>query len=204
MEFIKYWAMSSNYISHEELFIFKRMSEGDENAFQFFFDKYYTDLCNFVNQYINNPETAEELVQDLFVYLWEKRADISLHSSVKAYLYLSSKNKSLNFIRNNKTKNRLLEKYRIEKTEIHTHSDSFLDSEELSELLKSSIDSLPDRCREIFLLSRKMELSHKEIAAKLNISPKSVENQIAIALKKLREKLRPYYDRIFILFLIFL
>ena len=196
--------MSVNMSSKEELFIFKRMSEGDEKAFRFFFDKYYTDLCNFVNQYLNYPEMAEELVQDVFVYLWEKKSDISLHTSVKAYLYLASKNKSLNYLRNAKTKIRLLENYRKENDEIQATSDLFLDSDELKNILDKSIDSLPDRCREIFLLSRQSELSHKEIANKLNISPKSVENQIGIALKRLRDELRPYYDRIFVLFLLFI
>jgi RNA polymerase sigma-70 factor (ECF subfamily) len=180
------------------------MSEGDEKAFRFFFDKYYSDLCNFVNQYINNPEMAEELVQDIFVYLWEKKSDISLHTSVKAYLFLASKNKCLNYLRNTKSKIRLLEKYQNENKAVQSTSDLFLESEELKEILDKSINSLPNRCREIFLLSRQSELSHKEIADKLNISPKSVENQIGIALKKLRNGLRPYYDRIFVLFLFFI
>lgn len=196
--------MSLNKTNYEELFIFKRMSEGDEKAFRFFFDKYYSDLCNFVNQYINNPEMAEELVQDVFVYLWEKRTDISLHTSVKPYLYLASKNKSLNYLRDSRSKIRLLEKYQNENKAVQSTSDLFLDSEELKEILDKSIDSLPNRCREIFLLSRQSELSHKEIADKLNISPKSVENQIGIALKRLRDELRPYYDRIFVLFLFFI
>lgn len=196
--------MSVNKTNYEELFIFKRMSEGDEKAFRFFFDKYYSDLCNFVNQYINNPEMAEELVQDIFVYLWEKKSDISLHTSVKAYLFLASKNKCLNYLRNTKSKIRLLEKYQNENKAVQSTSDLFLESEELKEILDKSINSLPNRCREIFLLSRQSELSHKEIADKLNISPKSVENQIGIALKKLRNGLRPYYDRIFVLFLFFI
>jgi RNA polymerase sigma-70 factor (ECF subfamily) len=186
----------------EEQFIFSRMAEGDQDAFRFFFDKYYTDLCNFVNIYLHDPMISEEIVQDIFVYLWEKKEKITIDSSVKAYLYRSSKNKSINFLRNEKRKSNVQEKIRgfIDfKTEI---SDDFLDADELRELIGKAIGNLPGRTREVFILGKENHLSYREIACKLNISEKTVENQMGSALRKLREQLRPYYDKIFLFFVV--
>jgi RNA polymerase sigma-70 factor (ECF subfamily) len=130
------------------------MAEGDQEAFRFFFDKYYTDLCNFVNIYLHDPMISEEIVQDIFVYFWEKKEKITIDSSVKAYLYRSSKNKSLNYLRNEKRKSGIHEKIRgitDFKAEI---SDGFLDAGELRELIGKAIGNLPVRTREVFLLGK--------------------------------------------------
>lgn len=188
--------------NHEEQFIFSRMAEGDQEAFRFFFDKYYSDLCNFVNIYLHDPVISEEIVQDIFVYFWERKEKITIDSSVKAYLYRSSKNKSLNYLRNEKRKSGIHEKIRSVtdfKTEI---SDGFLDAGELRDLIGKAIGNLPERTKEVFLLGKENHLSYREIACKLNISEKTVENQMGTALKKLREQLRPYYDRIFLFFVV--
>ena len=191
--------MSLREVNKEDLFILGRMAQGDKNAFRFFFDKYYTDLCNFINYYINDAEMAEELAQDIYVYLWENREKIKIRSSFKSYLYSASKNKSLNYIRNEKIKQRLFKNYQEQQTDSGLPEESYLDTSQLQEILKKSIDSLPERCREIYILSREKELTHKEIAERLNLSPKSVENQIGIALKKMREQLQPFYEKIFLL-----
>lgn len=200
----KLLTMLKDEINREERFIFQRMVDGDQRAFRFFFDKYYTDVCNFIHFYTNDSAMAEELAQDIYVYLWDNRKKITIHSSVKSYLFSASKNKSLNYIRNEKIKQRILENYKEQQTETGQPEENYLDISQLQEILKKSIATLPERCREIFLLSREKKLSHKEIAEKLAISPKSVENQIGIALKKLREQLKPYRDKIFMLFFIFL
>lgn len=193
--------MSLKEVKREEHFILRRMAEGDKNAFRFFFDKYYADLCNFVNYYINDAEMAEELVQDIYVYVWENREKIKIRSSVKSYLYSASKNKSLNYIRNEKIKQRRFKNYQDQQTDSGQLEESYLDTPQLQEILKKSIASLPARCREIYVLSRDEELTHKEIAERLNLSPKSVENQIGIALKKMREQLQPFYEKIFLFIL---
>lgn len=197
----KLLTMLMNEINREELFIFQRMVDGDKRAFRFFFDKYYTDLCNFIHLYTNDSEIAQELVQDIYVYLWENREKITIRSSVKSYLYSASKNKSLNYIRNEKIKLRLFKNYKEQQTDSGQPDESYLDTSQLQEILKKSIASLPERCREIYVLSREEELTHKEIAERLNLSPKSVENQIGIALKKMREQLQPFYEKIFLFIL---
>lgn len=188
-------------ISDEELFVFNRMVEGDKEAFRFFFEKYYSDLCNLVNLYLHDPVMTEEIVQDIFIYLWEKKEKIKIESSLKSYLLRASKNRSLNYIRNEKTKLDIYSRLNdFDKGTIEM-PDRVLDSNQLREVINASIDSLPERCREIYILGKERSMSYKEISEELGISVKTVEAQMGKALKKLREQLRPYYNDIFILFL---
>ncbi len=196
--------MAKNNRNDEEQFIFNQMIEGDKNAFRFFFDKYYTDLCNLVNIYIHNKEIAEEIVQDIYVYFWEKREKIKIESSVKAYLLSASKNKSLNFLRNEKTKLLIHEKFRNTSDSFYEMPSNAMDSLQLREIIDNAINRLPEKCKKIYQFAREQELSYKEIAEELGISAKTVENQMSIALKKLRKQLRPYYNDIFLVFLYWL
>ncbi|RIH67030.1 RNA polymerase sigma-70 factor [Mariniphaga sediminis] len=193
-----------NEKNYEELFIFNRMAEGDKEAFRFFFERYYSDLCNLVNIYINDSVISEEIVQDMYIYFWEKKEKIAIESSVKSYLYRATKNKSLNYIRNEKVQLSIREK--LSKVTEHSAElpDSIMDASQLREIIEQSINSLPEKCREVYILGKEKSLSYKEIAEELGISAKTVENQMGKALKKLRELLEPYYKDIFIFFLVFL
>lgn len=185
----------------EELFIFNRMVEGDKEAFRFFFDKYYSGLCNLVNIYLHDPVMSEEIVQGIYIYFWEKKEDITIDSSVKAYLYKASKNKSINHLRNERVKLNIHEKL-AKVAETHYEMPyCVMDADQLNETIAKSIDSLPERCREIYILGKERDLTYKEISDKLGISVKTVENQMGTALKKLREYLLPYYKDIFVLLL---
>jgi len=188
-------------IKDEELFIFNRMTEGDKEAFRFFFEKYYPDLCNLVNLYLHDPAMSEEIVQDIFIYLWEKKEKIKIESSVQSYLLSASKNRSLNYIRDERAKldiHRRLAEFNRNTVEM---PDRVMDTNQLREVIDTAINSLPDRCREVYILGKEKSLSYKEISEELGISVKTVEVQMGIALKKLRDQLRPYYEDIFILFL---
>jgi RNA polymerase sigma-70 factor (ECF subfamily) len=196
--------MAKKKINDEEQFIFRRMVEGDKDAFRFFFDKYYTDLCNLVNIYIHDEMMSEEIVQDIYVYLWEKKGNIHIESSVKAYLLKASKNKSLNYLRNENNKLNIHKKLgEVIKTTYEMPSN-VLDAMQLREIIENAVKSLPKKCKEVYRLAKEKELSYKEIAEEMGISVKTVENQMGIALKKLREQLRPYYNDIFFLFLLWL
>lgn len=186
----------------DELFIFERMADGDQRALRFFFDKYYDNLCNYVNLYIHDSSVSEDIVQDIFIYFWEKRGSIRMDTSVKSYLFRSSRNKYLNYIRNEKC-HQSIKKDVKSYTETSVNQDELLiDSLQLEGIINSSIDNLPPRCREVYLLRKNDDLSYKEIASRMEISEKTVENQMTIALKKLKEQLAPYYDQIFAILLI--
>jgi RNA polymerase sigma-70 factor (ECF subfamily) len=190
-------------INSDELFIVQRMIEGDRKAFRYFFEKYYAELCNFVNIYVHDTNLAEEIVQDIFVYFWEKRGSLRLTHSVRSYLFSASKYRSLKEIRDQNTRQRILKGIRIDDLDDQASQDEFFfDTEQFRSILNAAVEDLPPKCKEIFLLCKVKNLSHKEIAERLNISVKTVENQITIALKKLREYLAPYKKEIFLLFLI--
>lgn len=188
----------------EEQFIYSQMVEGDKKAFRFFFDKYYIDLCNLVNVYIHNEAIAEEIVQDIYIYFWERKENIQIESSVKAYLLRASKNKSINYLRNKKTKQSIHEKLREAAEITYEMPSNLLDAQQLREIIENAIKNLPEKCREIYRLAKVKEMSYKEISEELGISVKTVDNQMGNALKKLREQLRPYYNDIFLLFLLWL
>ncbi len=189
-------------ITEEELFLVKRMIDGDIESFKYFFDKYYNDLCNFIHVYLHNKALSEEIAQDLFVYFWENKSYIKIDRSVKSFLFSASRYKCLNLIRDTKNHQRLIG--RISKEEpmfIPEQESSCLDTDEFKKILAAAVDQLAPKCQEIFLLSKIEELSNKEIAARLGISVKTVENQMTIALKKLREYLLPFRGKIFLFFL---
>lgn len=195
----------ANETNTDELFIIQKMTSGDMDSFKYFFDKYYDDLCNFVNIYLRDTVLAEEIVQDIFVYFWENKEKLKINRSVKSYLYSASRFKSLNLLRDTKTRKRLVEN--MERTEFiqpDQAEDSVIDSVEFRKIIEAAIDQLTPKCREIFLLSKNQELSNKEIAERLGISVKTVENQMTIALKKLREFLLPFRSKIFLLFIFFI
>jgi len=193
-----------NIKNYEEQFIFDRMADGDKKAFRFFFEKYYTDLCNLVNIYLHDPVMSEEIVQDVFIWFWEKKEKIHIESSIRSYLLRASKNKSLNYIRNKKAQLNIHEKLsKMEDNKIEM-PDSIMDTAQLREIIEKSVNSLPQKCREIYILGKEKNLSYKEIAFEMGISVKTVENQMGKALKKLRELLAPYYNEIFFLLLVFL
>lgn len=190
--------------NYEELFIFNRMVDGDKEAFRFFFDRYYTDLCNFVNIYIRDSTISEEIVQDIYVYFWEKKRKINIESSVRSYLMRASKNKSLNYIRNEKIKLNIYEKLSRATEVSEDMPDNILDANQLRKIIDESVNQLPEKCREVYLLAKSKNMSYKEIAGELGISLKTVENHMGKALKRLRKTLMPYYNEIFIFFLMVL
>lgn len=190
-------------VTKEELFIVKKMIDGDMDSFKYFFDKYYNDLCNFVNIYLHDRTLSEEIVQDIFVHIWGNKEKLKISTSVKAYLYSASKLKSLNYLRDSKNQKRIIDHLgKINSYDAFEINESFADADEFRKILDTAIEQLPDKCREIFLLSKKEELSNREIAEQLGVSVKTVENQMTIALKKLREYLLPFRGKIFLFFLL--
>ncbi|SHF66187.1 RNA polymerase sigma-70 factor, ECF subfamily [Mariniphaga anaerophila] len=188
----------------EEQFIFRRMAEGDKIAFRFFFEKYYTDLCNLVNIYLQDPVVSEEIVQDTYVYFWEKKESISIEKSVKSYLLKASKNKSLNYLRNEKNHQGIHEKLAVGAESSYEIQENTVDVKQLRDIIGSAVEKLPPECRKVFKLAKNEQLSYVEIAEQLNISAKTVENQMGTAFRKLREYLKPYYNEIFMFFLIYI
>lgn len=164
----------------------------NEDIFRSLFDEYYTPLYRFCLQFVRNTEVAEDIVQEQFISLWERRYKIIIHTSFKSYLYKAVRNRSIDHLKGRF--NQVSFEYEsapgLVIENINPHSN--MENKELMDLIQKAIESLPEKCYTIFSMSRFGEFSNKEIAAHLNISVKTVENQITIALKKLRSFLEGY------------
>jgi RNA polymerase sigma-70 factor, ECF subfamily len=171
------------------------LAADDAHAFENLFRTYYTELGRFAMKYLRDKETAEELVQDLFVDLWEKRHTLNITGSVKSYLYTATKNRSLNYLKSKLAQLQQLGDDSSELAAHHSNTESLYDQNELEQIIANGIEALPEKCRIIFQLSRHAGLSYAEIAQELNLSPKTVENQMGTALKKLRSYLEVHWDQ---------
>lgn len=168
------------------------LKNGDKSIFEELYREYYTPLCFYCMRYLDNDEDSEEIVQDLFVKLWEKHEELEVNTSLNAYLYRAVQNYAFNHLSKKKTR----EKYQLyQKHQIHNNFESGqnkLEEEELRVIVKKAILELPEKRREIFELSRYEGMRNAKIAEKLSISIKTVETQMTKALKYLRIVLKEY------------
>lgn len=171
--------------------LFQQIKKGDKKSFEKLFKTYYAPLCLFARQYILDPDDSEEAVQSFFLKLWDDRKKIAITTSVKSYLFGSVKNRCLNYIKHQKIKQAHQSEV-IKSAKIESNSSSFLLEVDLMKKIEASINSLPPKRREIFILSKEHGLKYREIAEKLGISIKTVETQMGHALKDLREQLKDY------------
>jgi RNA polymerase sigma-70 factor (ECF subfamily) len=180
--------------------LYKELKSNNKEHFNQLFSDYYVNLCRFAYTYVKDSAIAEEIVQEVFISIWEKRQELVISSSIRSFLYTSVKNKALNHIRDEKTRIGHEYEFAREQNTKVTQLINFCEREELTQLIDQAIGELPDQCRIIFELSRNENLTYNEIAQHLNISPKTVENQMSIALKRLRKKLSPYLTCLITLF----
>ena len=175
--------------SISDLQLIEAIKEDDEKAFRALFDRYYKYLLVTAYAYVKDENTIRDLTQDVFLEIWKKRNSLNI-SNVKAYLRRSVINKALNYIK----AQRLNFEESDEAFDVPENQkvQEQLEANQLQEVINEAIESLPERCRVIFSLRRFEELSLKEIAAKLDISPKTVENQLTKAMKILRKAVEPY------------
>lgn len=176
-------------IEDEDKFILQRIKAGDESAFKFLFESFFSPLCKFVRFYVSRKGIAEEIVLDIFTSIWENRKSFELQQSFKTYLFQAAKNRSFNYLRDNErfvvTDNfSFMEKF---------EQDYSLEAKELQLLIEEAVCSLPEKCGDIFRKSRTENLSNKEIAQQLNVTVKAVEAQITKALKYIRKYLDEAY-----------
>lgn len=164
----------------------------DESALRNIFDRYYALLLRDVSRLIADEDTGKDIVQETFVELWRKRAELDIHTSLRAYLRRAAVNRTLNYL---KTKRPLFIDDATDLTAPDTSSRDIAHQqrqESLESALHRAIAALPEKCRVVFSLSRFENRSHREIAEQLGISVKTIENQITKAMKTLREALNEY------------
>ncbi len=173
----------------------------DEIAFEQVFKTHFKALHAYACTILKDEDLAEEMVQNVFVKLWERSENLTISGSITAYLYRAVYNESLNSLKHQKVKSayQLHVSYRM-KNETETAAKK-LSLRELESRLQKALDELPEQCRTIFQMSRFEELRYQEIASRLGISIKTVENQMGKALKLLRLKLVDFLPLTILLFL---
>ena len=159
--------------------------------FREIYDAHFEPVCRFLNYYTRDLSVIEEVVQDVFVKLWEERETLEIQY-IKTYIYNAARNKILNELRDVKNRNVLLENWAKRELE-NQQAEDCVDMNEFVQLLQASVETLPATCQEIFRMSRDQNMSYKDIAFARDISVKTVEAQMGIALKRIREKMTLYY-----------
>jgi len=177
---------------NQDLYFFSRLKLGDEDAFDYLFNYYYPGLVVYAGKFLVNNHLAEEIVQGVFMKLWQDKRYIEINSSVKSYIFQSVKNKCLDILKHRKIKDDYARKV-LNEQELSNEAtwDTYIESE-LYVILIREIEKLPAECQKVFKYSRIRNFTNKEIAEKLGISVKTVENQISKALKVLRIALKEY------------
>lgn len=184
-----------------EHYLVESIKKGDQKSFEFLFKSYYSKLCKYARSIVHNETTAEDLVMDIFVRMWESPEKLVISASISGYLYQCVHNHCINYLTRKHKQFSELNAETIEKLNLILPQDTSDDPLtginiiELSNRIEQSIINLPVECRKIFVMSRKEELSHKEIATQLGISENTVKVQIYRALIKLHVLLKEFLPR---------
>lgn len=169
-----------------------KLRSGDVQAYEMIFRTHYEPLCNYACTFVADRDVAEEIVQGAFLYLWEKREAMEIHSSLKSYLYTMVRNRCLNEIKHRKVRQQHISRELLTADTMTESVSDEIDAMELEGRIQLAIEKLPEQCRMVFKLSRFEELKYAEIADHLSISVKTVENHMGKALKIMREQLKEY------------
>ncbi|XLS28576.1 RNA polymerase sigma factor [Flavobacteriaceae bacterium M23B6Z8] len=169
-----------------EVSLLEGLRKGDLYSYEILYKKYYESLCFFLSRVANDNNLAEDLVQEVFLSVWNKREALFIRTSLEKYLYKCVYNQYLLHLRAQKKQMSLLETLKSEATYEYYESDTSEQESKIYELRKA-IDNLPPKCKQAFVLSRFEDRKYKEIASLMGISPKTVEIHISKALGLLRK-----------------
>jgi RNA polymerase sigma-70 factor, ECF subfamily len=171
-----------------------RIKQDDLLEFEKLFKSYYSPLCHFAFRFLKDMDLAEEIVQEFFYNYWKNRQTMNIQISIKSYMFRAVRNNSLKYLEHVK----VVKKY--EQNFIETNSSNVgietneLEVKELNEIIEATLNELPERCSQIFKLSRFEGLKYNEIAEKLSISVKTVEANMGKALQLFRKNLKQYEE----------
>ncbi|MDR0415598.1 MAG: RNA polymerase sigma-70 factor [Prevotellaceae bacterium] len=169
-----------------------QLKKGDIRVYESVFKLWYTPLCAYACSLLRSMDEAEDAVQKMFCTLWDKRAEVEVQTSLKAYLYRAVHNSCLNQLKREKLRATYTSDVLYASNEAHGSADSRMAQSELETALARAVELLPVQCRNVFELSRTECLTYPEIAARLKISRNTVENHMCKALRLLREALKEF------------
>ncbi len=178
-------------LENQEIKVCESIRNGDKHAFESVFKTYYKILCSYANQIIADSDNSEEIVQEMFFQLWQKKEFLFIETSLKSYLFRAVHNSCLNFIKHNKIKLAYSSSY-LHQNETSGSQYLLDESEELRVLIGKAVEKLPPERKKVFMMIRYEERKYQEVADILGISVKTVENQMGKAMQFLREALKGY------------
>ena len=170
--------------------ILELLNKNDDRAIELLFDRFFEYLCAVVYRVIHDYEAARDVVQDIFMDLWKKRETLNIQTSLRPYLRRAAVNRGLNYIKRRRIVPNDDEEAALEIVSKTPSGQAHLERNELEKRIYSVIESLPPKCKLVFAMSRFENMSYQEIADALDISVKTVENQISKALKILRAEVQ--------------
>jgi RNA polymerase sigma-70 factor (ECF subfamily) len=167
--------------------IIQQIRKSDRKVFESLFRTYYPRLCIFGLRFFDNPQITEDIAQDLFVVLWEKRKQLEIKTSLHSFIFQAYRNRCLDYIKHQK----VIQKYIDEKINDPDEKqlNDYLEIEEKKFKIHKAIESLPPKCKKVFMMSRFEGLKQQVIADQLGISVKTIKAQIGKALKIIRKEL---------------
>jgi RNA polymerase sigma-70 factor, ECF subfamily len=174
-----------------DLYIQKRIREGDIREFERLFTRYYQPLCHHVNKVVHDLEASEDIVQEFFYQFWKNRAELNLKFSLNAYLYQSVYNSALHYLSKQEVRRRFAEQSQRDEAANVAKKDP-AELSELNRLIENTLMHLPERCSQVFRLNRFEGRKYSEIAVMLSISVKTVEADMGKALQVFRKTLSDY------------
>lgn len=187
------------YTGVEEKQVITQVVTGDLNTFEMVFRDYYKPLVRYGSTFLKDPDEAEDIVQQVFVSLWEKRAQLDIHTSIRAVLYKAVQNACLNKIKHLKVRHAYAEDFKA--VSVHEDAADPVQVNELNERIQMAVNHMPEQCGRIFRMSRFEQLRYQEIADQLGLSVKTIENQMGKALKIVREELKDYLPLLLLFFI---
>ncbi len=170
----------------------KELKAGDLIAFDCLYRRYYRKIYQFSFRILKSSEDAENIVQDVFLTLFEKRLRIEKCSSVRCYIFTITYNSAVSQIRRKAKESRYLEYLKSIQVSSQAPADLQLEHDQLVDRLNNIVNSLPDRQREVYNLHRNKGLKYKEIASRMNLSVNTIENHMSRAIKKIRQEMSNY------------
>ena len=190
--------MPEGKMNMDELLI-REIKKGDTKAFQLIYEKYCPQLINFAASYLPDISDAEEIIQNVFVEMWENRQQLDSERFAKNYLYKITVNKVFNHLKRKVIERKYLQYIDALDMNTFNEAEKKIYNEELDAILQQVLEQLPEQQRKIFYMSRWEGLSHKEIADQLQISVRTVENQVYRAVKYIRENIKTDHLIIFLI-----
>lgn len=183
----------------EDKLLLKRIKKNDEKAFEELFRRYFVSLSEYANFYTHDLNQAEDIVQDVFFKIWQLRKKLDINTSFKSYLFRAVHNTCIKYLKHLEVAQKHSKAQKIKLEEAKVMNRLFFEDgltrlfqSDINEIVNGSLSRLPDKTREIFLMSREENLKNSEIAIKIKLTEKTVEYHMSRALGLLREDLKDY------------